>query len=182
MQILFQWYQLDLNCRTDLLEELKIETVLSIAVKSFVNKRPIMLDRVFKNGPSKLCGRQPLKNFTWPILEYFVLITVCFTNIKRLVAFIWLSYFIVTLCCYRCIEKWWLQWVNITVSVDCFLIVFLYIICFSLLFPEKIYLFLAIPVYIFPYLKVKVLQYNVKPFDIQNCGIKNTIMFTVTSL
>ena len=72
MQILFQWYQLDLNCRTDLLEELKIETVLSIAVKSFVNKRPIMLDRVFKNGPSKLCGRQPLKNFTWPILEYFV--------------------------------------------------------------------------------------------------------------
>ena len=28
--------------------------------------------RVFKNGPSKICGRQPLKIFTWSILEYFV--------------------------------------------------------------------------------------------------------------
>ena len=26
--------------------------------------------KVFKNGPSKICGRQTLKNFTWPILEY----------------------------------------------------------------------------------------------------------------
>ena len=25
-----------------------------------------------KNGPSKICGRQPLKNFTRSILEYFV--------------------------------------------------------------------------------------------------------------
>ena len=25
---------------------------------------------VFKNGPSKICGRQPLKNLTWSILEY----------------------------------------------------------------------------------------------------------------
>ena len=24
----------------------------------------------FKNGPNKNCGRQPLKNFTWSILEY----------------------------------------------------------------------------------------------------------------
>ena len=29
-------------------------------------------DKVFKNGPSKICGRQPSKNFTWSILEYFV--------------------------------------------------------------------------------------------------------------
>ena len=29
-------------------------------------------DKVFKNRPSKICGRQPLKNFTWSILEYFV--------------------------------------------------------------------------------------------------------------
>ena len=32
-------------------------------------------DKVFKNGPIKICGRQPLKNleiFTWCILEYFV--------------------------------------------------------------------------------------------------------------
>ena len=27
--------------------------------------------KVFKNGPSKICGRQSLKNFTWSILEYF---------------------------------------------------------------------------------------------------------------
>ena len=29
-------------------------------------------DKVFKNVPSKICGRQPSKNFTWTILEYFV--------------------------------------------------------------------------------------------------------------
>ena len=29
-------------------------------------------DKVFKNGPIKICGGQPLKNFTWSILEYFV--------------------------------------------------------------------------------------------------------------
>ena len=28
-------------------------------------------DKVFKTGPSKICGRQPLKNFTWSILEDF---------------------------------------------------------------------------------------------------------------
>ena len=40
-------------------------------------------DKIFKNGPSKICGRQPLKNlisdflkaafhkFTWSILKYF---------------------------------------------------------------------------------------------------------------
>ena len=28
-------------------------------------------DKVFKNGPSKICEEQPLKNFTWSILEYF---------------------------------------------------------------------------------------------------------------
>ena len=29
------------------------------------------MEKVFKNGPSKICGRQPLKNFTWFIFEYF---------------------------------------------------------------------------------------------------------------
>ena len=35
-------------------------------------------DKIFKNGPSKICGRQPLKiwlsstNFNWSILEYLV--------------------------------------------------------------------------------------------------------------
>ena len=32
----------------------------------------IKWDKVFKNEPSKICGRQPLKNVTWSILEYFV--------------------------------------------------------------------------------------------------------------
>ena len=27
--------------------------------------------KVFKSGPSKICGRQPLKIFTWYILKYF---------------------------------------------------------------------------------------------------------------
>ena len=29
-----------------------------------------MWDKVFKNGPGKICGRQLLKNFAWSILEY----------------------------------------------------------------------------------------------------------------
>ena len=29
-------------------------------------------DKVFRNGPMKSCGRHPLKNFSWSILEYFV--------------------------------------------------------------------------------------------------------------
>ena len=33
-------------------------------------------DKVFKNGPSKICGRQPLEIFTWSILEYFAPIVV----------------------------------------------------------------------------------------------------------
>ena len=28
-------------------------------------------DKVLKNRPSKICGRQSLKTFTWSILEYF---------------------------------------------------------------------------------------------------------------
>ena len=29
-------------------------------------------DKVFKNGPSKICGMQSLRNLTWVILKYFV--------------------------------------------------------------------------------------------------------------
>ena len=32
-------------------------------------------DKVFKNGPSKICGRQSLKNFTCSILESLCHIT-----------------------------------------------------------------------------------------------------------
>ena len=31
---------------------------------------PEILVQVFKNGPSKIYGRQPLKNFAWSILQY----------------------------------------------------------------------------------------------------------------
>ena len=31
-----------------------------------------MWGKVFKNGASQICGRQPLKNYTWSIFEYFV--------------------------------------------------------------------------------------------------------------
>ena len=31
-----------------------------------------MWHKVFNNGPSEICGRHPLKNFTLSILEYFV--------------------------------------------------------------------------------------------------------------
>ena len=59
--------------------------------KSKINNKnyKTIWDKVFKNGPSKFCGRQPLKtlkqtiplqiflrlsstNFTWSFLEYFV--------------------------------------------------------------------------------------------------------------
>ena len=64
----------------------------------------IIWDKVFKNGPSKICGGQPLKNlkgygllqqiislqifqrlsstnFTWSILEYFVSYTTILPQI-----------------------------------------------------------------------------------------------------
>ena len=41
----------------------------------------IIWDKLFKNGPSRICGRQPLKNFTWSILEYFVTY-INYVNVK----------------------------------------------------------------------------------------------------
>ena len=38
----------------------------------------IKKDKVFKYRPSKICGRQPLKKFAWPIIKYFVPIVVSF--------------------------------------------------------------------------------------------------------
>ena len=37
-----------------------------------LNRSTMKLDNVFKNGLSKICGRQPSKNFTWSIIEYLV--------------------------------------------------------------------------------------------------------------
>ena len=39
---------------------------LELTAFSSVNK----CNKAFKNGPSKISGRQPLKNFTWSIFEY----------------------------------------------------------------------------------------------------------------
>ena len=43
---------------------------------------------VFKNGPSKICGRQPLKNFTWTILEYLALIHLLLQQIANFIYYI----------------------------------------------------------------------------------------------
>ena len=56
-----------------------------------------MWDKVFKNGPSKICGRQSLKNlnqfgvikrltstnFTLPNLEYFISCIIMFTTLRK---------------------------------------------------------------------------------------------------
>ena len=48
----------------------------------------IIWGKVFKNGPRKICERQPLKNFTWSILEYFVpYVAVSVTSILHLFSF-----------------------------------------------------------------------------------------------
>ena len=40
------------------------------STKKCLERKNIKWVKVFKNGPSTICGRQPLKNFTWSILEY----------------------------------------------------------------------------------------------------------------
>ena len=45
-----------------------VSTVLSFVIFTYT---VFIWDKVFKDGPSKICGRQPSKNFTWFILEYF---------------------------------------------------------------------------------------------------------------
>ena len=38
--------------------------------KQKVHIQKYIWDKVFKSGPRKICGRQPLKYFSWTILEY----------------------------------------------------------------------------------------------------------------
>ena len=38
----------------------------------YLLKNCFIWNKVFKNGLSEIYRRQPLKNFTWSILEYFV--------------------------------------------------------------------------------------------------------------
>ena len=42
----------------------------------------IKCDKVFKNGPSKICGRQPLKKFSLSVLEHFAPNTPFKINLK----------------------------------------------------------------------------------------------------
>ena len=42
------------------------------AVHCFRKKFHNRWEKVFKDGPSEIFGRQPLKNFTWSIFKYFV--------------------------------------------------------------------------------------------------------------
>ena len=44
-----------------------------ISIYNLTVKAPYIWKKVLKNGPKKACGRQPLKNYTWSVLEYFVL-------------------------------------------------------------------------------------------------------------
>ena len=62
-----------------LLCNIKIENLLNcdiryaVCLKDILKcKTRVIWDKVFKNGPSKISGKQALKNFTWPILEYFL--------------------------------------------------------------------------------------------------------------
>ena len=54
------------------IEQSKIRTRKNSVFRHFLRSVLYGTDKVFKNGPSKICVRQPLKNFTWSILEYFV--------------------------------------------------------------------------------------------------------------
>ena len=45
--------------------------------RDFSSQSMILCDKIFKNGPSKICGRQPLKNLKWyglPIFHKFYLV------------------------------------------------------------------------------------------------------------
>ena len=65
-------------------------------------------NEIFKNGPSKICGRQPLKNFEvmWSVILLHVLTKICITTfmlvfipvLKVLVGIIFLQ----NIKCYNC--------------------------------------------------------------------------------
>ena len=50
--------------------DFEVEVLANLQVNIF--QKHIIKDKVFKNGPGEICGRQPLKDFTWAILDYFV--------------------------------------------------------------------------------------------------------------
>ena len=73
-QIVLKSFYPDGLLKSVLTDEEAIGLILEVAsmMRKGFRKVKFIWDKVFKNGPSKICGRQPLKNFTWSILEYFV--------------------------------------------------------------------------------------------------------------
>ena len=88
-----RWYFVLLIYVSNSIENVTFWTILCdhLAFHEHVTFKSDIWDKVFKNEPSKICGRQPLKNlkgygvlnqtmsqrlsstnFTWSILEYFV--------------------------------------------------------------------------------------------------------------
>ena len=55
-------------CLTTSNEQIKL---LVICKEKCMWRRNIIWVKVFKNGPSKICGRQPLKIFTWSFTCHF---------------------------------------------------------------------------------------------------------------
>ena len=53
-----------------------VARINTASVTKYLNKHDTWV-QVFKNGPSEICGRQPLKIVTWSILEYFVPHVLC---------------------------------------------------------------------------------------------------------
>ena len=93
--------------------------------------------KVFKNGPTITCGRQPSKNlkgygllkqaishqifyrlssasFTWPILEYFVTnwSNFCISKKPSILAGYWIIFYFYCLCCYFSFEMMFLWYLD----------------------------------------------------------------------
>ena len=75
-----------------------LEVELLQMITSVDHSVVLIWDKILKNGPSKICGRQPLKNFTWSILQFFVL---HLTNFVPVFCFVFVISF---LQCYRTLE------------------------------------------------------------------------------
>ena len=70
-----------------------------------------ILDKEFKNGPSKTCGRQPLKYSTWSILKYLDPHNLCRNHEK----YMWRS-----LCSWKVAAKSLMRNLNaITMQIVC---------------------------------------------------------------
>ena len=79
--------------------------------------RQIIWDKVFKNGQSKICGRQPLKNFTYIILEYFlpymIMIDQClFSGCSMVILSCALQYYLIY-CSEAVYLSWNIEWLKI---------------------------------------------------------------------